>query len=374
MLVRVEASCARGCSAKDIVLAIIGKIGTAGGTGHAIEYAGTRHPRAQHGRPHDGVQHGDRGRRARRHDRASTRRPSPTCEGRPVRARRACMGAGRGLLAHPAPGCRRALRPRRRARCRRRSARRSPGARRPRWSSSIDDRVPDPEREQDPGKRGAIERALTYMALEPNSRSATSASTACSSAPAPTRASKTCARLPAWCAAPARSPPAYAAMVVPGSGLVKRQAESEGLDRIFRAAGFEWREPGCSMCLAMNDDRLAPGERCASPPTATSKAARATGGRTHLVSPAMAAAAAIDGPFRRRATAASSKETSAMQAIRHPRRAWSLPLDRGQRRHRPDHSQAVPEDDRAHGLRPRPVRRLALPDGDGRPRRTRTSC
>jgi 3-isopropylmalate/(R)-2-methylmalate dehydratase large subunit len=84
-------------------------------------------------------------------------------------------------------------------------------------------------------------------------------------------------------------------MVVPGSGLVKAQAESEGLDRIFRDAGFEWREPGCSMCLAMNDDRLEPGERCASTSNRNFEGRQGTGGRTHLVSPAMAAAAAVTG-------------------------------------------------------------------------------
>jgi 3-isopropylmalate/(R)-2-methylmalate dehydratase large subunit len=87
------------------------------------------------------------------------------------------------------------------------------------------------------------------------------------------------------------------AMVVPGSGLVKAQAESEGLDKIFRAAGFEWREPGCSMCLAMNADRLEPGERCASTSNRNFEGRQGTGGRTHLVSPAMAAAAAIEGHF-----------------------------------------------------------------------------
>jgi len=87
------------------------------------------------------------------------------------------------------------------------------------------------------------------------------------------------------------------ALVVPGSGLVKRQAEAEGLDRVFRDAGFEWREPGCSMCLAMNDDRLEPGERCASTSNRNFEGRQGAGGRTHLVSPAMAAAAAIAGRF-----------------------------------------------------------------------------
>ena len=87
------------------------------------------------------------------------------------------------------------------------------------------------------------------------------------------------------------------ALVVPGSGLVKAQAEAEGLDRVFRAAGFEWREPGCSMCLAMNADRLEPGERCASTSNRNFEGRQGAGGRTHLVSPAMAAAAALQGHF-----------------------------------------------------------------------------
>ena len=87
------------------------------------------------------------------------------------------------------------------------------------------------------------------------------------------------------------------AMVVPGSGLVKEQAEREGLDRVFKAAGFEWREPGCSMCLAMNADRLEPGERCASTSNRNFEGRQGNGGRTHLVSPAMAAAAALEGHF-----------------------------------------------------------------------------
>jgi 3-isopropylmalate/(R)-2-methylmalate dehydratase large subunit len=87
------------------------------------------------------------------------------------------------------------------------------------------------------------------------------------------------------------------AMVVPGSGLVKEQAEREGLDKVFKGAGFEWREPGCSMCLAMNADRLEPGERCASTSNRNFEGRQGAGGRTHLVSPAMAAAAAIEGHF-----------------------------------------------------------------------------
>ena len=93
------------------------------------------------------------------------------------------------------------------------------------------------------------------------------------------------------------SPTIKQALVVPGSGLVKRQAEEEGLDRIFKEAGFDWREPGCSMCLGMNPDRLSPGERCASTSNRNFENRQGSGGRTHLVSPAMAAAAAVAGHF-----------------------------------------------------------------------------
>jgi 3-isopropylmalate/(R)-2-methylmalate dehydratase large subunit len=169
----------------------------------------------------------------------------------------------------------------------------------PEMVTSIDGRVPDPEKEKDPVKRDAMERALTYMALQPNT---------------PIESIKpdkifigscTNARIEDLRAA------AYVvkslgkrvasnirlAMVVPGSGLVKAQAEREGLDKIFTNAGFEWREPGCSMCLAMNADRLEAGERCASTSNRNFEGRQGAGGRTHLVSPAMAAAAAIEGHF-----------------------------------------------------------------------------
>ncbi len=161
----------------------------------------------------------------------------------------------------------------------------------------IDGRVPDPAAITDPVKRHDTERALTYMGLAAN---------------APISEIKidkvfigscTNGRIEDLRAAAqvARGKHIAAnvklAMVVPGSGLVKAQAEKEGLDKIFVAAGFEWREPGCSMCLAMNDDRLSPGERCASTSTRNFEGRQGQGGRTHLVSPEMAAAAAIAGHF-----------------------------------------------------------------------------
>jgi 3-isopropylmalate/(R)-2-methylmalate dehydratase large subunit len=161
----------------------------------------------------------------------------------------------------------------------------------------VDGRVPDPDKEKDAVKRDAIEKALVYMALKPNT------------AIEDIRIDKvfigscTNSRIEDLRAAAAvvrgkfRASNVKLAMVVPGSGLVKEQAEREGLDRIFRDAGFEWREPGCSMCLAMNADRLEPGERCASTSNRNFEGRQGAGGRTHLVSPAMAAAAAVHGHF-----------------------------------------------------------------------------
>jgi 3-isopropylmalate/(R)-2-methylmalate dehydratase large subunit len=163
----------------------------------------------------------------------------------------------------------------------------------------IDGRVPDPDKEKDLNKRSAIERALVYMGLEPgkalddlfidkvfigsctNSRIEDMREAAAVVKKLGQRVAKN----------------VKLALVVPGSGLVKEQAEREGLHEIFKAAGFEWREPGCSMCLAMNADRLEPGERCASTSNRNFEGRQGAGGRTHLVSPAMAAAAAIHGHF-----------------------------------------------------------------------------
>jgi 3-isopropylmalate/(R)-2-methylmalate dehydratase large subunit len=163
----------------------------------------------------------------------------------------------------------------------------------------IDGRVPDPDKEKDASKRGAIERALVYMDLQPgkalndlyvdkvfigsctNSRIEDMREAA---AMVKTLGQKVAKNI-------------KVAMVVPGSGQVKAQAEREGLHEIFKAAGFEWREPGCSMCLAMNADRLEPGERCASTSNRNFEGRQGAGGRTHLVSPAMAAAAAVHGHF-----------------------------------------------------------------------------
>ena len=162
---------------------------------------------------------------------------------------------------------------------------------------SVDDSVPDPDKEKDATRRDGMERALAYMGLRPRTKitdikldkifigSCTNSRIEdLRSAAAVVKGRRVASNI-------------RLAMVVPGSGLVKAQAEKEGLDRVFRNAGFEWREPGCSMCLAMNADRLEAGERSASTSNRNFEGRQGTGGRTHLVSPEMAAAAAIAGHF-----------------------------------------------------------------------------
>jgi 3-isopropylmalate/(R)-2-methylmalate dehydratase large subunit len=167
----------------------------------------------------------------------------------------------------------------------------------PEMVTSVEGRVPDPEKERDPVKREAMERALEYMGLQPNMPitdikvdkifigSCTNSRIEDLRAAASVVRGKHVAGN------------VKLALVVPGSGLVKAQAEKEGLDRIFKDSGFEWRDAGCSMCLGMNDDKLLAGERCASTSNRNFEGRQGAGGRTHLVSPQMAAAAAIEGHF-----------------------------------------------------------------------------
>jgi len=163
--------------------------------------------------------------------------------------------------------------------------------------TTVDGKVPDPAQEKDPVQREWMERALKYMDLTPNTpiidiRPDKVFIGACTNsriedlraAAAVVKGKRVAASI-------------KLAIVVPGSGLVKEQAEKEGLDQVFTAAGFEWRQPGCSMCLGMNDDLLSPGDRCASTSNRNFEGRQGPGGRTHLVSPAMAAAAAIAGHF-----------------------------------------------------------------------------
>ena len=297
LLVRVEGKLGRGCSAKDIVLAIIGKIGTAGGTGYTIEFAGSAiRALSMEGRMtvcNMAIEAG-----ARAGLIAVDETTIAYVKGRPF--------SPAGLEWEQAARYWRTLQSDADAHwdavVELDAAKVRPQVT---WGTSpemvlgIDDRVPDPDREKDAGKRGAIERALQYMALEPNKRIADIlidkvfiGSCTNSRIEDLREAAGVVRHLGRRIAKNVKL-----AMVVPGSGLVKEQAEREGLDAVFKAAGFEWREPGCSMCLAMNADRLEPGERCASTSNRNFEGRQGAGGRTHLVSPAMAAAAAIEGHF-----------------------------------------------------------------------------
>jgi 3-isopropylmalate/(R)-2-methylmalate dehydratase large subunit len=160
----------------------------------------------------------------------------------------------------------------------------------------VDGRVPDPAAYDDPAERESVERALRYMALEPGTpiREIAIDRVFIGSC---TNARIEDLRAAAAVASGRHVAPTVRAMVVPGSAKVKRQAEDEGLDRVFTTAGFEWRQAGCSMCLGMNPDILQPGERCASTSNRNFEGRQGAGGRTHLVSPAMAAAAAVTGHF-----------------------------------------------------------------------------
>ncbi|HWP18304.1 MAG TPA: 3-isopropylmalate dehydratase large subunit [Burkholderiaceae bacterium] len=297
MLVRVEGQLPRGCSAKDIVLAIIGRIGTAGGTGYTIEFAGSAiRALSMEGRMtvcNMAIEAGARAGLVAVDDTTIQ-----YVKGRPYAPTGAeweqAVAYWRTL--HSDPDARwdavveldaSRIRPQ------------VTWGTSPEMVVSIEDRVPDPEKEKDPVKRSAMERALQYMALEPNKPmqdvfidKVFIGSCTNSRIEDLREAAGVVRRLGGRVASNVRL-----AMVVPGSGLVKEQAEREGLDQVFRAAGFEWREPGCSMCLAMNADRLEPGERCASTSNRNFEGRQGAGGRTHLVSPAMAAAAAIEGHF-----------------------------------------------------------------------------
>jgi 3-isopropylmalate/(R)-2-methylmalate dehydratase large subunit len=297
LLVKVDGVLPRGCTAKDIVLAVIGKIGTAGGTGSTIEFGGS----AIRGLSMEGrmtvcnmaIEAGARAGLV-----AVDEKTIDYVRGRPF----APKGAEFDLAAAYW-----------------RTLKSDDGAHFDRvveidaaqlvpqvtWGTSpemvvsIEGRVPDPEREKDATKRDAIERALAYMGLEPNKRiddirldKVFIGSCTNSRIEDLREAAAVVRKLGRRVAGNVKL-----AMVVPGSGLVKVQAEREGLHEVFKAAGFEWREPGCSMCLAMNADRLEPGERCASTSNRNFEGRQGAGGRTHLVSPAMAAAAAIEGHF-----------------------------------------------------------------------------
>ena len=295
MLVRVEGALGKGVTAKDVALAIIGKIGTAGGNGYAIEFAGS----AIRGLSMEG-----RMTLCNMAIEGGARMGFVAVDETTIEYLRGRSFSPKGEAWDKAVACWRTLTS-------------DDGAQFDRvvdlrgdqilpqvsWGTSpemvvsIADNVPDPAKETDPVKREGMERALQYMGLNPNTpiKSITIDKVFIGSC--------TNSRIEDLRAAAAVLKGRHVAasvklaLAVPGSGLVKQQAEQEGLDKIFVAAGFEWREPGCSMCLAMNADRLEPGERCASTSNRNFEGRQGPGGRTHLVSPQMAAAAAIAGHF-----------------------------------------------------------------------------
>ena len=295
MLVQVEGGLTESVTGKDIALALIGKIGTAGGTGYAIEFAGSAIASLSiEGRMtlcNMAIEAGARAGMVAVDDttidylKGRTYSPSGELWDKAEaywRTLKSDAGAefdaivdleATDLIPQVTWG--------------------TP----PEMVVGVDEAIPDPAKESDPAKREGIKRALEYMGLEPNTKitdihvdkifigSCTNSRIEDLRAAAKVVQGKRVAKT------------VRLAMVVPGSGMVKAQAESEGLDKVFIEAGFEWRQPGCSMCLAMNEDRLGAGERCASTSNRNFEGRQGAGGRTHLVSPAMAAGAAIKGHF-----------------------------------------------------------------------------
>jgi len=295
MLVRVDGKLRPGVTAKDIVLAIIGKMGTAGGTGYTLEFAGEAiRSLSMEGRMsicnmaiEAGARAGVIGVDETTVEYVQGRPYAPTGDNWDLAVAswfdlhsdddaqfdKTLILNAADLVPQVTWGTS------------------------PEMVVGVDGRVPDPAAEADKSKANGMQRALDYMDLKPGTAisdihvdkvfigSCTNSRIEdLRAAASAIRGGKVAANI-------------KQALVVPGSGLVKQQAEQEGLDKVFVAAGFEWREPGCSMCLAMNADRLEPGERCASTSNRNFEGRQGQGGRTHLVSPAMAAAAAIAGHF-----------------------------------------------------------------------------
>jgi 3-isopropylmalate/(R)-2-methylmalate dehydratase large subunit len=292
MRITVSGTLATGVTAKDIALAIIGKIGTAGGTGYVMEYAGN----AIMGLSMEGrmtvcnmsIEAGAR---------AGLIAPDETTftylKGRPM--------APKGELWDKAVAYWRTL-PSDAGAVYDKEITIDAASIAPlvTWGTSpqdvapITDKVPNPADFSDAHRQQAVARSLEYMGLTPGTP-LTAVKIDKAFIGSCTNGRIEDLREVATIAKGRKVAPGVHAMIVPGSGLVKEQAEAEGLDRIFREAGFDWREPGCSMCLAMNDDKLKPGERCASTSNRNFEGRQGRGGRTHLMSPAMAAAAAITG-------------------------------------------------------------------------------
>ena len=297
MLVKVEGKLNPACSAKDIVLAIIGKIGTAGGTGYTIEFAGSAiRDLSMEGRMtvcNMAIEGGARAGLVAVDDttidyvKGRPFTPAADLWDQAVAYWRTLHSDADAQFDTVVELDATQIKPQ------------VTWGTSPEMVLSIEDKVPNPANEQDPVKRSAVERALQYMALEANKPlnevsvdKVFIGSCTNSRIEDMRQAAAIVQKIGGRVAGNIKL-----ALVVPGSGLVKEQAEREGLDQIFKAAGFEWREPGCSMCLAMNADRLDPGERCASTSNRNFEGRQGAGGRTHLVSPAMAAAAAMKGHF-----------------------------------------------------------------------------
>ena len=295
LLVRVDGQPGRGVSAKDIVLAIIGKIGTAGGTGYAIEFGGSAiRSLSMEGRMtvcnmaiEAGARAGMIGVDQTTIDYLKGRAFSP-----------------KGELWEQAVAYWRTLKSDDDAQFDKvvelNAADIQPQVTwgtSPEMVTTVDGRVPDPATVADPVRREGMERALKYMGLAPNTPITEIAVDQVFIGSCTNSRIEDLREAAAVAKGRKKAANVKRVLVVPGSGLVKRQAEEEGLHEIFMAADFEWREPGCSMCLAMNADRLEPGERCASTSNRNFEGRQGAGGRTHLVSPAMAAAAAVMGHF-----------------------------------------------------------------------------
>ena len=295
MLVQVDGRLPRGVTPKDVALGIIARIGTAGGTGHAIEFGGSVfREMSMEGRMtvcNMAIEAGARSGMV-----AVDEVTLSYLKGRPMSPRGEHWDAAVRYW---------------------RTLRSDEGARFDKvvridasefmpfvtWGTSpemvvgIEDRVPDPEREKDTVRREGMERALQYMGLQPNMPMTSIRIDKVFIGSCTNSRIEDLREAAAVVRGRHRADNVRLAMVVPGSGTVKLQAEAEGLHHVFREAGFEWRDPGCSMCLAMNADRLSPGERCASTSNRNFEGRQGAGGRTHLVSTAMAAAADVFGHF-----------------------------------------------------------------------------
>ncbi|MFY9329989.1 MAG: 3-isopropylmalate dehydratase large subunit [Georgfuchsia sp.] len=295
MLVKVEGILGKGITAKDVALAVIGRIGTAGGTGYAIEFGGSAiRSLSVEGRMtvcNMAIEAG-----ARAGLIAPDEKTIAYLKGRPYAPKGADWDKAVAYwktLPSDADARFDAVV----------ELKAEDIAPQVTWGTSpeqvlpVGSRVPNPAAEADPVKRSGIERALNYMGLAGDTPiteiklDKVFIGSCTNSRIEDLRAAAAVAK------GKQKAASVNQVLVVPGSGQVKRQAEAEGLDKVFIAAGFEWREPGCSMCLAMNADRLAPGERCASTSNRNFEGRQGQGGRTHLVSPEMAAAAAIAGHF-----------------------------------------------------------------------------